>query len=67
MVGVASDALDLLRGNRIEELETDEVEARLGFNYPAMVKWLLGAEYRKVDPGEPGVESRAPYDVGDVH
>ncbi len=33
MVGVASDALDLLRGNRIEELETDEVGTRFGFNY----------------------------------
>src|SRR5918995_6964856 len=59
--------MDLLGGHRIEELETDEVETGLRFDDPALVLWLLGTEYRKVDPGEPGVESRAPHHVGDVH
>src|SRR5918994_6602739 len=50
----------------MEELETDEVEAGLGFDYPALVERLLGTQYREVDPGESRVESRAPDHVGDL-
>jgi hypothetical protein len=45
VVGVASDAMDLLRGDRMEELETDEVEAGLRIDYPPLVERFLGPQH----------------------
>jgi hypothetical protein len=59
-VRVASDAMDLLGGDGMQELETNEVQAGLCLDDPATVKRILDAQHREVDPGESGVETRAP-------
>ena len=66
-IGVTSDSVDLFRRNRVKELETDEVEARLRIDDPSFVDRLLWSQHREVDPGEPWVESGAPDHVCDLH
>jgi hypothetical protein len=63
---VAAHPVDLLRRLRIEELETDEVEAGLGVDDSPVVIRLVRAEYGEVDPGEAGMEPGTPDHVGDI-
>src|SRR5206468_1431122 len=65
--GVPPHAAHVLRGERVKEVQADEVETRLGRD-PALVRRLaVLAEDRHVDPAEVLPEARAPDDVRDVH
>src|SRR4029077_17717284 len=60
-------AADVLRRERVQEVEADEVEARLGRD-PAFVHRLrVVAEERDLDPAEVLPEARAPDDIFHVH
>jgi hypothetical protein len=65
-VRVPADAVEHGRRRGVEEGEADEVETRLGLHEPAVVEWLGLSEGREVDPGEVGIEARAPDDVCDL-
>lgn len=49
VVGISTDAVDLLRGDRVKELQTDEEESRLRSHHPSFVHRLFRAENGEVD------------------
>src|SRR5262245_52122617 len=66
-VGVAANAVDHRRGHRIEEVQSDEVQAGLTIHRASRLPRLaIAVEDWQVDPREAGMEAGTPDDVGDV-
>jgi len=67
VLGIATDAGEDVRRDRVLEDQADEVEPRLGLDDAALVPRLpVLVEDREVDPREVLPEARAPDDVRDV-
>jgi hypothetical protein len=64
--GVAADALDLARRQRVLEMQADEVQAWLSRDHATLVLRAVLAEYREIDPVEAGRVAGTPDDVAYV-
>ena len=64
--GVPPDAADVLGRERVEEVEADEVEARLGRHAALVYRSPVDVEHGHVDPAEVLAKAGAPDHVRDV-
>ncbi|GAC1314380.1 MAG: hypothetical protein NVSMB2_03720 [Chloroflexota bacterium] len=63
MLGVATDALDHARRQRVLQVQADKVKARLVSDHAADMLRLVVPEHRQVDPVEARLEARRPDHV----
>src|SRR4029434_1638767 len=65
--GITSDAVNHRRRERVQEVQPDEVQARVARDDATLVYWIaVGRKDRKVVPRESGMEASAPDHVLDV-
>lgn len=63
---ITSHTVNLLRRDRVEKLQAQEIEPGLGLHDATVMSRLLWAEYGEIDPRKARMESCAPDDVGDI-